>query len=139
MPDEKAQAPANTAPSTQASADEAKRAERARIAAITGHANATGRGKLASHLAFNTEMSVDDAATILAAAEPEKAPEAAAPPPAAPVGENAFRDAMDKTEHPNVGAGAPPGPQGVGGDRVTAALAAYERATGAKFVTDTKH
>ena len=42
--------------------------ERARVAAILGHAEAEGRGALAHHLAFKTGVSPDDAAATLAAA-----------------------------------------------------------------------
>lgn len=52
-------------------------AERARVRGITTHAEAAGRTSLAEHLAYETAMSVDDAAKMLA-----KAPkEAAATPP----------------------------------------------------------
>lgn len=72
--------------------NEAKLAERQRIEAITGHANAKGREAMANHLAFKTDISVDDAASLLAAApvaqvaEPEK-----------------FVEAMNQDDHPNVG------------------------------------
>jgi signal peptide peptidase SppA len=45
-----------------------KASERQRIAAIQGCEEAAGRESLASHLAFNTEMSVEDARAVLAAA-----------------------------------------------------------------------
>lgn len=49
-----------------------QQAERTRIAGILGHANAEGRGKLANHLALNTDLSVEDAAAVLAQAETER-------------------------------------------------------------------
>lgn len=55
----------------KAQADSARTAgmqtERERIKGITGHAEAKGRSALAEHLAFSTDMSVEDAAKILAA------------------------------------------------------------------------
>lgn len=48
------------------------KAERARIAGILAHANAEGRGKLANHLALETDLSVEAAAAVLAQAEPER-------------------------------------------------------------------
>lgn len=83
--------------------NEAKLAERQRIEAITGHANAKGREAMANHLAFKTDMSVDDAASLLAAApvaqvaEPEKKDEAAKPK------NEKFVEAMNQDDHPNVG------------------------------------
>jgi signal peptide peptidase SppA len=51
-------------------------AERARIQGILGHDSAKGRAKLANHLAFNTDMSVEAAGPMLAASavEPDVAP-----------------------------------------------------------------
>ncbi|MFG6500158.1 S49 family peptidase [Sulfitobacter sp. 1A15106] len=46
-------------------------AERARVKAILSHENAEGRGKLASHLAFNTDMTVEAAADMLAVSATE--------------------------------------------------------------------
>jgi ClpP class serine protease len=82
--------------SATADAKTAKDAERARIAAITGHAEATGREKLAAHFAHNTEMSVEDAGKALAAA-----PKEAATQPT-----NLLAAAMGKIENPKVGADA---------------------------------
>lgn len=75
----------------------AREAERARISAITTHAEAAGRTKLAEHLAHKTEMSVDDAVAMLAAAPKEAA--AAAP-------SNLLAAAMGKIPNPKVGADA---------------------------------
>lgn len=83
--------------------NEAKQAERQRVGAIIGHPNAKGREAMANHLALNTEMSVDDAAALLAVApvaqvaEPEKKDEAAKPK------NEKFVEAMNQDDHPNVG------------------------------------
>ena len=81
--------------------NEAKQAERQRVGAIIGHPNAKGREAMANHLALNTDMSVDDAAALLAVAPVahvevvEKTGEAA---------KNAkFVEAMNQDDHPNVG------------------------------------
>lgn len=75
-----------------AKADAAK-AERARVSGIQSCEEAKGREALASHLAFNTEMSVDDAKKLLAAA-----------PKGGEAGANPFKAAMENTANPNVGA-----------------------------------
>lgn len=80
--------------------------ERARIAGIQGHAEATGREALASHLALNTDLSVEASAGILAACPKPAAPVAAAAA-AAPASE--FQRAMQTGTHPNVGSGGASG------------------------------
>lgn len=83
--------------------NEAKQAERQRVGAIIGHPNAKGREAMATHLALNTEMSVDDAAALLAVAPVahveavEKTEEAAKPK------NEKFVETMNKDDHPNVG------------------------------------
>lgn len=83
--------------------NEAKQAERQRVGAIIGHLNAKGREAMATHLALNTEMSVDDAAALLAVAPVahvevvEKTEEAAKPK------NEKFVEVMNKDDHPNVG------------------------------------
>lgn len=83
--------------------NEAKQAERQRVGAIIGHPNAKGREAMANHLALNTDMSVEDAAALLAVApvaqvaEPEKKEEATKDQ------NQKFVQAMDQDEHPNVG------------------------------------
>lgn len=83
--------------------NEAKLAERQRVGAIIGHPNAKGREAMATHLALNTEMSVDDAAALLAVAPVahvevvEKTEEAAKPK------NDKFVEAMNQDDHPNVG------------------------------------
>lgn len=78
----------------KAQADAAK-AERARVSGIQTCEEAKGREALASHLAFNTEMPVEQAKAILAAA-----PKADATTPTG----SGFKAAMDGGQHPNVGA-----------------------------------
>lgn len=98
-------------------------AERERIKAIQSHASAQDKPALANHLALNTDLSVEAAAAILAAAAPEKKEQAQ--------GGNAFQQAMDNGEHPQVGADADPGP----GKEMSAAqriLQAQSLATGVK-------
>ena len=83
--------------------NEAKQAERQRVGAIIGHPNAKGREAMANHLAFKTDMSVDDAAALLAVAPVarvevvEKTEEAAKPK------NEKFVEAMNQDDHPNVG------------------------------------
>lgn len=79
-----------------------QKAERERIAGITGCDEAAGKSKMANHLAFNTSMSLADAKAMLAVAGKD---EAAAPAPAAPVAAaNKLEEAMNNTAQPNVGA-----------------------------------
>lgn len=83
--------------------NEAKQAERQRVGAIIGHPNAKGREAMANHLALNTDMSVDDAAALLAVApvahvEVVEKTEAAAKPK-----NEKFVEAMNQDDHPNVG------------------------------------
>ena len=76
--------PEQNAASISAAATEARTSERTRIAGITNHAEATGREKLAAHLAHTTDMSVEAAAGILAASPKEAAPVAATATPVDP-------------------------------------------------------
>lgn len=85
-----------------AAADKARKEERARVAAITGHAEAAGRESLAQHLAMETDTTPEAAAKILAASA-KAAPQAAATAPVVAEG-NAFKNAMGNTKNPNVGA-----------------------------------
>lgn len=93
-----------TARIQNAAASDARTAERARISGITQHAEAAGRTELAAYLAYDTDLSVEDAGKMLA-----KAPKAAAAAPPAPGAEprqqpNRFAEAMGNTPNPNVGA-----------------------------------
>lgn len=112
--------------------NEAKQAERQRVGAIIGHPNAKGREAMANHLALNTDMSVDDAAALLAvapvaqASEPEKKDEAAKPK------NEKFVEAMNRDDHPNVG------PDGKADEKVeksqaTELMDAFTAATGYDF------
>jgi ClpP class serine protease len=87
-----------------AKADGAK-AERERVAGILGHAEAEGRSKQASHLAFSTDMTAEAAVGLLAASAKETAPAAAAP------------SRMDRTPNPAVL------PDGAGGEGPSASAA----------------
>jgi len=89
--------PANTqnAATAEQSANQARLDERARISGIQSCEEAKGRESLATHLAMNTEMSVDSAKAILAAAPKQAAT-------AAPAVVNKFEAAMDTSGGPNV-------------------------------------
>lgn len=123
-------------------AADARQAERVRISAIQGHAEAEGRTSLATHLAMNTDMDAEAAVAILAASPKTAAAAApvvveAAAAVVAPVAEvNHFANAMNNGQQPNVGAGG-----GAEAGSVTPAariLAAQTRATGARAPV-TKH
>jgi ClpP class serine protease len=120
---------------TAQAAAEARKAERTRIAGITGSEEAKGREVLANHLAMNTEMSVDEAKAILAAAPKaeQKAEQASEPPKAAA---NPFKTAMDNGHHPKVGADSVADDTSGGGENLSLSqqiLRDYTLATGAKF------
>jgi signal peptide peptidase SppA len=107
----------------KAQADAAK-AERARVSGIQSCDEAKGREALASHLAFNTDMTVDAAKAILAAA-----PKADA---AAHKAGEGFQAAMNAGQHPNVGAdGGQGGDDGTKPNRV-ATLLTNARAAGVR-------
>lgn len=114
-----AAAQANTA------AAEASTAERTRVAGILQHAEADGRGKLASHLAFNTSMSVDEAAGMLAASPKEQAAPAAAAPAAGPLAA-----AMAADTNATVGVEDKDGNQQAAGGGTDRLLKAYAAAGG---------
>jgi ClpP class serine protease len=83
----------------QGKADGAKEGaatERARTKDILGCEEAKGRGKLASHLAFNTDMTVADAKAILAETPAEVAAGT----------KNPLENAMSRIKNPAVGADA---------------------------------
>lgn len=120
---------ADQAAAVQKAASEARTAERARVAGITGCEEAKGRTALANHLAMNTEMSVEDAKGVLAAAPAEQTK-------ASP--SNAFKEHMDASKHPNVGSEGgegdkAEGSQGEGASLVTRILGAQAQATGVKL------
>lgn len=101
-----------------------QKAERERCMGITGCAEAKGKETLASHIAFNTSMSVDEAKGMLAAAPVGTVAAAAAPAAAAPANDT-FKQAMDNGQQPNVGADGElvPGTKAEGGNPLLAAYA----------------
>jgi len=96
--------------------------ERTRIQSILTHAEAEGRGDLANHLAFNTDMSADTAVAILTASP--KAVEAS-------VVTNGFAAAMDASAHPEVTEAEVSEPEAV--DPSKSILASFSAATGLKI------
>lgn len=113
----------------QEAADEATAtattAERTRISGILGCEAAKGRSKLASHIAFNTAMSVADAETMLGASAVEQAPVPAAATNKPEKGaDSPFKTVMDNAEHPNMGAENEPQAEPGKGDGLMAAMAA---------------
>lgn len=96
-------------------ANSARVAERARISGIQGCEEAKGRSALANHLAMNTNMSVDDAKAILAAAPAEQAKPAAE-------STNRFEQAMNTTRNPNVGSDATATEGAEGGESASAQI-----------------
>jgi signal peptide peptidase SppA len=124
---------AATAQATAQAASEARISERARVSGIMGCEEAKGRSGLANHLAMNTDMSLDAAKAVMAAAPAEQA----APAPAAKG--NAFEQVMDASKHPNVGAnggeGESSGEAKEGASLVASILQSQEKATGLKLVS----
>lgn len=116
---EAAPATAATAPAAAAPAASTVNAsaERERIKGILTCEAATGRSDLANHLAYDTDMSVEDAKAILA-----KAPAATQ---AAAASESPFEAAMAATPNPQVGTeGAASTSQLSGGDQIIASARA---------------
>lgn len=91
------------AENTQVSDTEAKQAERQRISAIVNCDAADGRGKLANHLAFNTDMTVEEATAVLEASGKDAAENTETPKQNAG-SKTPFDSAMDNSDNPNVGA-----------------------------------
>lgn len=115
---------ADQAAAVQKAATDARVAERARVSGITTCDEAKGRTALANHLAMNTDMSVDQAKGVLAAAAAETAP-------AASTQGNVFKQVMDASQHPQVGAEGQQAEGGQdGGDMVAKILSAQAQATG---------
>ncbi|AAQ63360.2 head maturation protease [Burkholderia phage BcepNazgul] len=112
------------------------KADRERQAGILNCEEAKGKPKLANHIALNTEMSVDDAKVMLAAA----APEVTSDPADTSKNATAFHKAMDSSSNPEVGAD-PAGGKGneaegkKGGNVLLASLA---KATGRKDLIQQK-
>jgi len=118
-------------------ASTARTAERARISGIQSCEQAKGREALASHLALNTDMSLEAAQGILAAS-PKVEPAAAAVPAAQTTGAaNPFAAAMDATKNPKVGADSTVAGGGANGGELPLhmqILRDQEAATGLKLV-----
>lgn len=115
----------NAAPATvdaAAAATQARQAERARVNGILTCEEAKGRDTLANHIAMNTEMSVDDAKKMLAAA-PKAEPQTTGKT-------NAFEAAMSSTANPNVGADAANAEANGQTDPASGILAAWKAASG---------
>lgn len=101
-PENGASAQVDDAALNSARADGAK-AEQTRIAGILGCDAAKERPALASHLAFSTSMSVEDASTMLSKAGVETQASAPATPVKAANSQSNFEKAMNDGNHPNVG------------------------------------
>lgn len=115
---------------------DARTAERTRVSGIQGCDEAKGREALASHIAFKTDMSVEDAKAMLAAS-----PKAEAAAPVVASKPDAFKDAMDKSLHPQVGADGDNGNDAAapgGGDKVAAILRDFKASGGAITEAATK-
>ena len=99
--------------------------ERERIKLIMNHEAAANRQTLAAHLAYDTEMSVEEAAKVLAAAGEETKTSLDA---------NTALDAMmSNEEQPNLSAETETGDDLTDDQKIAAnAVAAYRKATGAK-------
>lgn len=122
-PTAEAAPPAQTAAAAPATVDNAAAAsaERTRVQGILQHAEAAGRGKMAEHLAFNTDLAVEQAGALLAAAPKEQAANLDA--------STALDKLMAAEEQPNVTAAAS------GNDKPNKAQAiasAWNAATGVK-------
>jgi capsid assembly protease len=121
-----AQEPQAAAPVSDANA---QATERSRIKAITGCEEAKGREKLASYIAFDTEMSAEAAKVMLANA-PVEAQQVAPTPPTY----DAFTAAMGSVDHPNISADSEEESADLTSDEAQAAAiaSAYKAATGIK-------
>lgn len=128
----------------QPDANAARTAERERMAGILNCEAAKANPALANHLAFNTDMSAEEAGGILAAAGTPAAPAAQAPAvetqptanttAADPKAEtNFFANAMNNSQQPQVGADAI-APVGADAEKeVNPLMQDYALATGYKF------
>lgn len=133
--DTPAPAAAITQDQVNKAASDARAAEQARIKGITTHAEATGREQLANHFAYDTNMSVEDAAKALAAA-----PKAAAAAPAEEPHKSRLAAALDDQANKTVGVdggegGGDEGKQVSGASKLCAAL---NKATGRKPAANTQ-
>jgi signal peptide peptidase SppA len=122
---EQAQAAAVQAATAQAQ-KEASAAERTRMAGIIQSDEAKDKPKLASTLATTTELSVDDAKKVLAAAAPEVTSDATQTDKSA----NHFERAMNGGDNPNVGAADRAGKEADSEKGANRLLASHKAATG---------
>lgn len=98
---------AATAKASAEAAATATTAERTRISGILGCDAAKGRTKQAMHLAFKSSMSVEDATEMMNASAVEPSANAAPTKPA--LEDSPFTVAMDRANHPEMGADPDPG------------------------------
>ena len=82
--------PSIPAPQSSSDASEGRKGERERIRAILGCEEAKGRETLARTIALETDMELEAARKLLAAAQPES--------------KNSFAEAMARVKNPEVGA-----------------------------------
>ena len=118
---------AEAAEQAKTAAAEASTAERARVAGILQHAEAEGRGQMANHLAFNTSMSVEEAAALMASAPKEQKQEAAA---AATPATGPLASAMAGDTNVTVGVEGGKDKEADGGSRTSRLIANYQAAGG---------
>ena len=112
------------AEATTAATAAATTAERTRISGILGCEAAVGRSTLASHIAFNTAMSVADAETMLGASVAEQPAAVAPTKPEANADGSPFTAVMDGAKHPNMGAEKEEQAEPGKGDGLMSAMAA---------------
>lgn len=108
---------------------EGSKAEKERFGAVLGLEESATRRASAINFAVKTDLSVETVQGLLKDIPADAAQVAVDP---APKADNAFRDAMNKTENPDLGSGGEGGPSADSDEAKTAAiLADYRRATGA--------
>ncbi len=119
--------PDNENTDTQGANATARTDERSRIQAITGHAHAEGRGTLANHLAFNTDMSVEDAGKVLAASPQQEQANTSLD------AGNSLETMMAAEEQPNIGSEVEA--EDNQPDQVAEGISAYRQMKGIKDVS----
>lgn len=102
--DTNAQLEAATAAAKAEGVKEGAAAERTRIKAILEHENAQGRSAAAANIALTTDLSVDQATTLLGTLPAEAAKAESAQTEAADPVTSAFEQAMNRGGNPDVGA-----------------------------------
>lgn len=119
---------AGTEAAAAEAAASARTAEKARIKSIMDCEEAKGKTALATHLAMDTDMSLDTAKGILKASAAEKQETADTT--------DRFKQTMDKDNHPNVGADGNKGGGDGKVDEVAEVMRDYSNFTGEKFGKD---